>query len=279
MIRPPCPCPTIYVTTLWLRWGPDQWRQDRFIYSESQWLTRSHAGTHTHTARTSTLKRSSPHFVQADDAMSCPTKRTRTQTFIPPRQTGWVRKLRTLRLSRRAVTADRPRNCSPIPLGTGVNYRRVFNCGGQCLRQTCPDREKTVNKRALDWDPKFNLSLHSQILFDHVSHHFLEWHCVRLCGAEFRVMSIIRFRSCSGHRVHTNTEKPGYSHASIHDKYFINTSIPVNDYGIIFADDRHCLRHKSQQIWKMSGKKSPLLHVVHCTVKCQKKDQTSFLFQ
>lgn len=40
--RTPAP---IYVTTLWLRWGPDQWRQDQFIYSESQWLTRTHAHT------------------------------------------------------------------------------------------------------------------------------------------------------------------------------------------------------------------------------------------
>lgn len=42
---PETPAP-VYVTTLWLRWGSDQWRQDRFIYSESQWLTRTHARTH-----------------------------------------------------------------------------------------------------------------------------------------------------------------------------------------------------------------------------------------
>lgn len=42
-----------------------------------------------------------------------------------------------------------PRNCSPIPLGTRVNYRHVFNCGGQCLQQTCPDMEKTVNELRL----------------------------------------------------------------------------------------------------------------------------------
>lgn len=194
-------------------------------------MTHSHARTH------ATLMRSSPHSVQADDAMSCPKKNSHADVHPP---SDWMsEEIEDLEM----VSPRRHRwsteELQPDPIR--INYRRVFNCGGQCLQQTCPDMEETVNKRASDWDPKFNLSLHNQILFDYVSHHFLEWHCVRLHGAGFRVMSIIRFRSCPGHRVHIYTEKPGYSHPAIHDEYFINTSIPVSDYGIIVAHDRHCL--------------------------------------
>lgn len=143
-----------------------------------------------------------------------------------------------------------------------------------CSRHALIWRERWTN-----WDPKFNLSLHNQILFDSVSHHFLEWHCVRLCGAEYPVMSLTRFRSYSGHRVYKHTEKPGYSYLSIHDKYSINTSISVSDYGIIFAHDRHCLQHKSQQFWNLR-KMRPLLHVQMPVLCCtDKKEQTPFLFQ
>lgn len=59
--------------------------------------------THTHarTARTSTLKHSSPHFVQADYAMSCSTKRNHPPSdwmseeiedleIVPPRRRRWL---------------------------------------------------------------------------------------------------------------------------------------------------------------------------------------------